>query len=54
MCNQNTIEVNPIDFMVVEAIRVFVPGFHEFMQNEKALFTDVDNIKGDPNPSKEK
>lgn len=34
-------EVNPIDFIAVEAIRLFTPEFYEFMKSEKDLFTST-------------
>lgn len=36
-------EVNPIDFIAIEAIRIFVPDFYNFMKGEKNLFTDTES-----------
>ena len=35
-------EVNPIDFIAVEAIRVFAPDFYLFMRDKSRLFTSTD------------
>ena len=35
-------EVNPIDFIAIEAIRVFAPDFYFFMKSRKSLFTSTD------------
>ena len=36
-------EVNPIDFIAIEAIRLFIPNLYDFIKNNKALF--IDDIK---------
>ncbi|HCT29690.1 MAG TPA: hypothetical protein DIW31_02910 [Bacteroidales bacterium] len=33
-------EINPIDFIALEALRVFTPDFYDFMKFRKDLFTD--------------
>jgi len=43
MYKENTLEVNPIDFIAVEAIRVFTPDFYDFMKKNKELFTSTQN-----------
>lgn len=35
-------EVNPIDFIAIEAIRVFTPNFYLFMRDKKELFTSTE------------
>lgn len=37
-----SIEVNPTDFIAIEAIRVFAPGFYNFMRTRADLFTSTD------------
>lgn len=39
MFKENSMEVNPTDFIAIEAIRVFVPSFYEILKTEKELFT---------------
>jgi len=38
---EKSIEVNPIDFTAIEAIRVFCPEFYAFMRSNKSLFTNT-------------
>lgn len=38
------IEVNPVDFIGIEAIRVFVPEAYEMLRENKFLFTEVDSL----------
>ena len=42
MIQVKVIEVNPIDFIAVEAIRVFAPDFYLFMRDKRSLFTSTD------------
>ncbi len=42
MFKGESIEVNPIDFIAVEAIRVFTPSFYNFMRTRSELFTSTD------------
>ncbi len=37
--NGGVLEVNPIDFIAIEAIRLFVPEFYSFMRSRKNIFT---------------
>lgn len=37
-------EVNPIDFTAIEAIRVFAPDFYSFMKSRNFLFTSTDGL----------
>jgi predicted KAP-like P-loop ATPase len=37
----DSMEVNPIDFMAIESIRVFCPDFYYFMRSKNTLFTDI-------------
>ena len=56
MYQGKVMEVNPIDFMAVEAIRGFAPDFYFFMRDKKALFTSTernDRMSRDNNPRKE-
>lgn len=48
------LEVNPIDFMTIEAIRVFASDFYEFMKSRKELFTSTDREtrRREENPTK--
>ncbi|MCF7859867.1 MAG: KAP family NTPase [Candidatus Cloacimonetes bacterium] len=39
MCKKGSIEVNPIDFIAIEAIRVFSSVFYGQLKNQKELFT---------------
>ncbi len=41
MYKGKSMEVNPIDFFAIEAIRVFTPEFYAFMKKNKKLFTDT-------------
>ena len=54
MYQGEVMEVNPIDFIAIEAIRVFVPDFHSFMKSRNSLFTSTDRATGtrDNNPRK--
>ena len=47
MYQDEVMEVNPIDFIAIEAIRVFAPDFHSFMKEQKSLFTSTENTTGD-------
>ena len=42
MYQGEVMEVNPIDFIAIEAIRVFAPDFYSFMRNKGTLFTSTD------------
>lgn len=42
MFKGESIEVNPTDFIAIEAIRVFAPGFYNFMRTRSDLFTSTD------------
>jgi predicted KAP-like P-loop ATPase len=55
MYQGQVMEVNPIDFIAIEAIRVFAPDFHSFMKNRNYLFTstDRDTSARDKNPRKD-
>lgn len=44
------IEVNPIDLMVLEAIRIFEPDYYEFMKTNEHIFTLLGQIKSYVNP----
>jgi len=37
----NSMEVNPIDFFAIEAIRIFTPEFYLFIKNHKSLFIET-------------
>lgn len=54
MYQGEVMEVNPIDFIAIEAIRVFVPDFYSFMKSRNSLFTSTDRATGtrDNNPRK--
>ncbi|MCA9385937.1 hypothetical protein KC717_04790, partial [Candidatus Dojkabacteria bacterium] len=56
MYQGNVMEVNPIDFIAIEAIRVFAPDFYSFMCDKNPLFTSTDRTgqnTRDDNPRKE-
>jgi hypothetical protein len=36
--NKDIKEVNPIDFIAIEAIRLFIPNLYDFIKNNKSLF----------------
>jgi len=40
----NVVEVNPVDFMAIEAIRLFEPQFYQFLSLNKDLFTTMPKI----------
>lgn len=42
---QNVLEVNPVDFFAIEAIRVFAPPFYSFMKFDNLLFTSTDTAE---------
>ena len=46
MYQDEVMEVNPIDFIAIEAIRVFAPDFHSFMKSRNSLFTSTENTAG--------
>jgi predicted KAP-like P-loop ATPase len=41
LCQNDIFEVNPIDFMAIEAIRVFIPEYYSFVKGRKVLFTST-------------
>lgn len=55
MNQEEILEVNPIDFMAIEAIRVFAPNFYGFMKYKKEVFTSTsrESRSRDENPIKE-
>ena len=56
MYQGKVMEVNPIDFIAIEAIRVFAPDFYSFMRDKNSLFTSTqgnDRSSRDNNPRKE-
>lgn len=55
MYQGDVMEVNPIDFIAIEAIRVFAPNFYLFMRNKGSLFTSTsdDTRSGNNNSRKE-
>jgi len=54
MYQGKVMEVNPIDFIAIEAIRVFVPDFYVFMKSRNSLFTSTERetVPKDNNPRK--
>ena len=49
-------EVNPIDFIAIEAIRIFAPDFYLFMRDKSVIFTSTDRNERssrDNNPRKD-
>jgi predicted KAP-like P-loop ATPase len=56
MYQGEVMEINPIDFIAIEATRVFAPDFYSFMRDKNALFTSTDRndrSSRDNNPRKE-
>jgi len=56
MYQGEVMEVNPIDFIAIEAIRVFAPDFYSFMRDKSTLFTSTDRndrSSRDNNPRKD-
>lgn len=49
MYPNGVLEVNPIDFIALEAIRIFVPKFYSFMRGEKELLTSTKESSYDQN-----
>jgi predicted KAP-like P-loop ATPase len=45
MCKNNEIEINPIDFIAIEAIRVFAYDFYLFIANNQTSFTGKDETE---------
>ena len=41
MFKDESMEVNPVDFIAIEAIRVFAPAFYDFMRTRNDLFTSM-------------
>ena len=39
----DSIEVNPVDFIAIEGIRVFCPDFYQFMKTNNRVFTATDD-----------
>ena len=54
MYQGEVMEVNPIDFIAIEAIRIFAPDFYSFMKSRNSLFTSTEKTAGtgDNNPRK--
>jgi len=46
LTREHVIEVNPIDFIAVEAIRVFCTDFYNFMRTHNYLFTSTSTERG--------
>ncbi len=46
MFKGESMEVNPIDFIAVEAVRVFVPDFYNFMRVNSELFVSTEREHG--------
>jgi predicted KAP-like P-loop ATPase len=43
LVKDSTMEVNPIDFMAIECIRLFCPEYYHFIKKNKSLFAFVDS-----------
>lgn len=43
LIHNNVLEVNPVDFFALEAIRIFAPEFYNFLKYEKLLFTTTES-----------
>ncbi len=43
MHQKGVMEINPIDFIAIEAIRLFAPEFYNFLKSRKNLFTDTES-----------
>ncbi|MGE1197488.1 KAP family P-loop NTPase fold protein [Priestia megaterium] len=56
MHKNDVLEVNPIDFIAIEALRVFVPDFYNFIRQNKELFisTRDDELSNKNNKRQEK
>ncbi|WP_349346839.1 KAP family P-loop NTPase fold protein [Priestia megaterium] len=56
MYKDDVLEVNPIDFIAIEALRVFVPDFYNFIRQNKELFisTRSDELSNKNNKRQEK
>lgn len=53
MYQGETMEVNPIDFIAIEAIRVFTPNFYDYMKSQKDLFTSSRDELNSPHKGKD-
>lgn len=54
LIQENIIEVNPIDFMAIELLRLFEPQYYDFLLKNKTLFTEVSSSYGSGNDGREK
>ncbi|HCC07260.1 MAG TPA: hypothetical protein DEP72_03710 [Clostridiales bacterium] len=55
LINNTVLEVNPIDFIAIEAIRNFTPDFYCFMKDRNLLFTETESsYVGDYSGTREK
>lgn len=56
LCGEETMEVNPIDFIAIEAIRIIAPKYYDCIKNNQSLFTDLNvynNFRGEKDKRKE-
>lgn len=51
---KGTLEVNPVDLIAVECIRVFEPGIYAVLQENKSLLTEREHNYGDATKAKER
>ncbi len=50
---EDVFELNPIDFIGIEAIRIFVPDFYHSLKEKNSLFTSINSHYGSRSSSKE-
>jgi predicted KAP-like P-loop ATPase len=54
LIQEDIIEVNPIDFIAIELLRLFEPQYYDFLLKNKTVFTEVSSSYGGGNDEREK
>jgi predicted KAP-like P-loop ATPase len=54
LIQEDVIEVNPIDFLAVELLRLFEPQYYNFLQNNKSIFTEIKSSYHSEEPERSK
>jgi predicted KAP-like P-loop ATPase len=54
LIQEDVIEVNPIDFLAVELLRLFEPQYYDFLQKNKTIFTEIKSPYGSEEPERKK
>lgn len=53
LIQEDIIEVNPIDFIAIELLRLFEPQYYDFLLKNKTIFTEVSSSYGSGNDGRE-